>query len=105
MLKRITGVEHEIVDRFVTFKEDGTAKIYYYQYPKQIKEDSDNNTKIDLEPQAIECMIWGIGADILKMDVSNNYGSMFAQRYAELKQGLDNRINQGSIVFEGGIDV
>ncbi len=105
LLKRITGVKNEIIDRFVTFKEDGTAKIYYYQYPKQIKEDSDNNTKIDLEPQAIECMIWGIASDILKMDVSNNYGQMFATRYAELKQGLDNRINQGSITFEGGIDV
>ena len=105
LLKRITGVKYELIDRYVTFKEDGTAKIYYYQYPKQIKEDSDNDTKIDIEPQAIECMIWGIGADILKMDVSNNYGQMFAQRYAELKQGLDNRINQGFITFEGGIDV
>jgi hypothetical protein len=105
LLKRITGVKYSIIDRFVTFKEDGEAKIYYYQYPVQIKEDSDNNTKIDLEPQAIECMIWGIASDILKMDVSNQYGAMFSQRYAELKSQLDNRINQGNIHIEGGINV
>lgn len=105
LLKRITGVKYSIIDRFVTFEEDGEAKIYYYQYPVQIKEDSDNDTKIDLEPQAIECMIWGIASDILKMDVSNQYGAMFSQRYAELKGTLDNRINQGNIHIEGGIDV
>ena len=105
LLKRITGVKYSIIDRFVTFEEDGEAKIYYYQYPVQIKEDSDNDTKIDLEPQAIECMIWGIASDILKMDVSNQYGAMFSQRYAELKGELDNRINQGTIHIEGGIDV
>lgn len=105
LLKRITGVKYSIIDRFVTFKEDGEAKIYYYQYPVQIKEDSDNDTKIDLEPQAIECMIWGIASDILKMDVSNQYGAMFSQRYAELKSQLDNRINQGNIHIEGGINV
>ena len=105
LLKRITGVKYSIIDRFVTFEEDGEAKIYYYQYPVQIKEDSDNDTKIDLEPQAIECMIWGIASDILTMDVSNQYGAMFSQRYAELKGALDNRINQGTIHIEGGIDV
>ena len=105
LLKRITGVKYSIIDRFVTFEEDGEAKIYYYQYPVQIKEDSDNDTKIDLEPQAIECMIWGIASDILKMDVSNQYGAMFATRYAELKGELDNRINQGNIHITGGIDV
>ena len=105
LLKRITGVKYSIIDRFVTFKEDGEAKIYYYQYPVQIKEDSDNETKIDLEPQAIECMIWGIASDILKMDVSNQYGAMFSSRYAELKGELDNRINQGNIHIEGGINV
>lgn len=105
LLKRITGVKYSIIDRFVTFEEDGEAKIYYYQYPVQIKEDSDNDTKIDLEPQAIECMIWGIASDILKMDVSNQYGAMFSQRYAELKGELDNRINQGNIHITGGINV
>lgn len=105
LLKRITGVKYSIIDRFVTFEEDGEAKIYYYQYPVQIKEDSDNDTKIDLEPQAIECMIWGIASDILKMDVSNQYGAMFSARYAELKGELDNRINQGNIHITGGINV
>ena len=105
LLKRITGVKYSIIDRFVTFEEDGEAKIYYYQYPVQIKEDSDNDTKIDLEPQAIECMIWGIASDILNMDVSNQYGAMCSQRYAELKGELDNRINQGNIHITGGINV
>jgi hypothetical protein len=50
-------------------------------------------------------MIWGIASDILKMDVSNQYGAMFSQRYAELKGELDNRINQGNIHITGGINV
>ena len=33
-------------------------------------------------------MVYGVAADILKSDVSSNYGQVYAQRYSELKQEL-----------------
>ena len=41
--------------------------------------------------------------DLLKSDVSSNYGQVYAERYSELKQMLDPRQSQGSVYIDGGI--
>ena len=105
LLKKITGVDFDIEDNYVTFNEKGTATIYYYQTKKQIKEDTDDNFKLDFDEQTLDCMIYGIAADILKNDVSSNYGAYFTQRYNELKQQLDPRSSQGTFKFVGGVNV
>ena len=50
-------------------------------------------------------MPYGVAGDLLKSDVSNQYGQIYSQRYAELKSQLDPRYSLGSIYIEGGIDV
>lgn len=105
LLAKITGVDYSRIDRYVTFNEAGTANIYYFKTPIQIDDETTNATDLGLDYQTTECLAWGVASDILKMDVSNNYGSMFQARYQELKQELDNRISQGKIKIEGGIDV
>ena len=102
-LKIIKGVKYNIDDDIVTFLEDGTANIYYYKYPKAINKDTEDTYKFDLAPEVLECMVYGVAADILKSDVSSNYGQVYAQRYSELKQMLDPRKAQGSIYIDGGI--
>lgn len=105
LLKKITGVDFDIEDEYVTFNETGTAIIYYYQTKKQIKEDSDDNLKLDFDDQTLDCMIYGIASDILRNDVSSNYGAYFTSRYNELKQQLDPRSSQGTFKIVGGVNV
>jgi hypothetical protein len=103
LLKKITGVNYDILENYVTFKEKGTAQIYYYTYPKQITKDTDNEYKFDLDYPIIEALVYGVASDILKSDVSSNYGQIYAQRYNELKQQLDPRYTQTTYTIEGGI--
>ena len=105
LLKKITGVDFDIEDEYVTFKETGTATIYYYQRKKQIKEDTDDNFKLDFDDQTLDCMIYGVASEILKNDVSSNYGAYFTSRYNELKQQLDPRSSQGTFKIVGGVNV
>lgn len=105
LLKKIAGVDFDIEDDYVTFNEKGIATIYYYQTKKQIKEDTDDNFKLNFDEQTLDCMIYGIASDILRNDVSSNYGAYFTQRYNELKQQLDPRSSQGTFKFVGGVNV
>ena len=53
----------------------------------------------------LEIMPYGIAADLLKSDVSSEYGSVYATRYESLKQMLDPRYQMTSVYIEGGVDV
>lgn len=93
------GISENIVD----FPTTGTATINYYKYPKRITDDTDEETyKFELSDDALEIIPYGVAADLLKSDVSNNYGQIYAQRYETMLQRLDPRYSMGSITFEGG---
>ena len=47
-------------------------------------------------------MPYGVAADILKSDVSNGYGQIYAQRYETMLQRLDPRHSTGLIYIDGG---
>ena len=104
-LNQIKGAEVEIIDNFVTFKEDGTADIYYYRYPTRITENTANTFKLELSDDALEIAVYGIAGDLLKADVSNAYGNVYMQRYQQMKQELDPRYAMGTIYIEGGLGV
>lgn len=104
-LNVIKDVDYELIGDSVLFKEDGTARIYYYRYPKQIEQDTPDTYKFELSDDVLEIMPYGVAGDLLKSDVSNQYGQIYSQRYAELKSQLDPRYSLGSIYIEGGIDV
>lgn len=104
-LNHIKGVEAEIIDNFITFKEEGTADIYYYKYPTRITENTANTFKLELSDDALEIAVYGIAGDLLKADVSNAYGNVYMQRYQQMKQELDPRYAMGTIYIEGGLGV
>lgn len=98
--------DYDIFENLVVFPTEGTADIYYYKYPKRITDDTkDNEYKFELSDDALECMPYGVAADLLKSDVSNQYGQIYANRYEQMKQVLDPRYSMGSISFEGGLDI
>lgn len=113
LLKRITGVKYRQIDNIIIWQEDGTAKVYYYNFPKRINEDvsSDDEAEynasyvFDLDPNVIEAMKYGIAGDILKESISQEYGELYMNRYRELLNKLDNRFTQGNIDIVGGVDI
>ena len=104
-LDTIKGIDYESFGTYIIPRETGTARIFYYKYPKRITEETiDDEYKFELSDDVLEIMPYGVAADLLKSDVSNQYGRIYAERYNELKQGLDPRYSQETYTFEGGID-
>lgn len=87
------------------FHESGTAEIDCFVYPERITEETDGSYEFGLSPDALEIMPYGIAADLLKSDVSAQYGSVYADRYREMIQQMDPRNQLGSMCVEGGVDI
>lgn len=82
--------------------EDGTAEIDVAVYPERITASTKDSYEFELSADALEIMPYGIAADLLKSDVSAEYGSIYATRYESMKQMLDPRYQMPSITIEGG---
>lgn len=105
-LNIIRNVDYEMLDdTHVRFLEDGTALIKYYKYPNNITIDTPDNTSLELSEDVLEIAPYGIAADVLKSDVSNQYGNIYANRYMQLVQMLDSRYSLGSVEIDGGIEI
>lgn len=86
------------------FLESGTAEIDVFVYPERITEKTkDKAYEFELSNDVLEIMPYGIAADLLKSDVSTEYGSVYATRYETMLQRLDPRYQMGSITIEGGV--
>lgn len=86
--------------------ESGTAEISCFVYPERITEKTkDKAYEFELSNDLLEIMPYGIAADLLKSDVSSNYGNEYAIRYKEMISQLDPRYQMSSIYVDGGIDV
>lgn len=83
--------------------EDGTAEIDCYVYPELITEKTrDNAYEFELSADVLEIMPYGIAADLLKSDVSAEYGKVYENRYEAMKQMLDPRYQTTTVTIEGG---
>lgn len=86
--------------------EDGTAEIDCYVYPERITEKTkDKAYEFEISSDLLEIMPYGIAADLLKSDVSAEYGSVYATRYESMLQRLDPRYQMTTITIDGGYDV
>lgn len=101
----VKGIEYEYKAQGSIIKalEDGVAEIEYFRYPERIDENTKDNFEFNLTDDVLECMPYGVAADLLKSDVSNAYGNIYAQRYQQMKQEIDIRYNTGSIEIEVGV--
>lgn len=103
----IRGIDYESKAQGTVIKalEAGTMEIDYFRYPELINEKTKDSYEFELSADVLEIMPYGVAADLLKSDVSNNYGQVYEARYNELKQMLDPRYNMGSVYIEGGVDI
>lgn len=86
--------------------ESGTAEIDVFVYPERITETTkDKAYEFELTNDVLEIMPYGIAADLLKSDVSADYGKHYDMRYKEMISQLDPRYQMSSITVHGGYDV
>ena len=100
----IGGVDHQFKANgtMVKFLESGTAEIDVYVYPERITDSTKDNYEFELSDDALEIMPYGIAGDLLKSDVSAEYGNVYSARYESMLQRLDPRNHMTSVYIEGG---
>lgn len=103
----VSGAKHTTRANGTVFKvqEGGTLEIDCYVYPERITDKTKGNYEFELSPDVLEIMPYGIAADLLKSDVSAEYGNIYGTRYESMKQLLDPRYQMTSISFEGGVSI
>lgn len=104
----ITGVRYvpKASGTVLKFMETGTAEISFFAYPERITEKTkDKGYEFELSPDVLEVMPYGIAGDLLKSDVSTEYGSVYSKRYEEMLTRLDHRYQMPTMYIEGGLDL
>lgn len=85
--------------------ESGTAEIDVFVYPERITADTKGSYEFELSDDVLEIMPYGIAADLLKSDISTEYGSIYATRYETMLQRLDPRYQMSSVTIVGGVEI
>lgn len=105
-LMTIKGVNYEVVaDTLIRFVESGTAEISYYKNPQRIDENTPDSYEFELSDDVLEIAPYGIAGDLLKSDVSTNYGVIYSNRYKEMLQMLDPRYQLGVVEIVNSISL
>lgn len=86
--------------------ENGTAEIDCFVYPERITADvKDKAYEFELSPDCLEIMPYGIAGDLLKSDISAEYGAIYSNRYESMLQRLDPRYQMTMVTIEGGYNI
>ena len=106
-LGTVCGVNHVYKANGTVLKilESGTLEVDCFVYPELITDKTKDSYEFELSPDVLEIIPYGVAADLLKSDISSEYGSVYATRYEQLKQMLDPRNNMTSIYIEGGVNI
>ena len=107
-IKLVGGVNYSSKAEGTVLKilESGTAEINIYVYPERITEKTkDKAYEFELSADALEIMPYGVAGDLLKSDVSAEYGTIYSTRYEAMLQRLDPRYQMTSIYIEGGVTI
>ena len=104
-LGTVSGVNHvfRADGTIVKVLESGTAEIDCFVYPERITEKTKDSYEFELSADALEVMPYGVAGDLLKSDISTEYGSIYSTRYEAMLHKLDPRYHMTSIYFEGGV--
>ena len=83
----------------------GKAEIDCFVYPERITSKTKGNYEFEVSNDVLEIMPYGIAGDLLKSDVSAEYGNIYATRYQSMIQTLDSRYQMACYTIEGGVSV
>jgi hypothetical protein len=101
----IGGVKYSAKANGTLFKilESGVAEIDCFVYPEQITDKTKGGYEFEVSNDVLAIMPYGIAGDLLKSDVSSNYGEVYSARYEAMLQRLDPRYQLTSVYIEGGV--
>ena len=102
-IKSLKGIEYDRFENHVTAKEEGTLEINYYKYPTMITADTLDTHELEISTDAFEIMPFGVAADLLKSDVSAQYGQVYANAYDRALRMLDVKFNSNNVTIKNGI--
>lgn len=85
--------------------ESGTAEIDCFVYPERITEKTKGSYEFEVSNDILEIMPYGIAGDLLKSDVSTDYGAVYSNRYQEMLSRLDHRYQMPTCYIEGGLEI
>jgi hypothetical protein len=83
--------------------ESGIAEVSCFVYPETITEKTKGSYEFELSPDVLEIMPYGIAADLLKSDISAEYGAVYSTAYEQMLSRLDPRYQQNTIYIESGM--
>ena len=104
----VSGVDYSFKANGTILKilESGTAEIDVFVYPERITEKTkDKAYEFELSADALEVAAYGIAGDLLRSDVSAEYGRVYSERYEQMLARLDPRYALTSVYIEGGVSV
>ena len=103
----ITGVRYvpKASGTVLKMMESGTAEISFFAYPERITEKTKGSYEFEVSNDVLEIMPYGIAGDLLKSDVSTEYGAIYSTRYQDMLQRLDYRYQMPNYYIEGGLEV
>lgn len=106
-LATVKGVRYDSKAQGTILKvlEEGVAEVEYFKYPERITSTTKDSYEFELTNDVLEIMPYGIAGDLLKSDISSEYGQIYSRRYEEMKQLLDPRYGMTSIYINGGIEI
>lgn len=104
-IKSLKGIEYDRFENHLTAKEEGTLEINYYKYPTMITADTADTHELEISTDAFEIMPFGVAADLLKSDVSAQYGQVYANAYDRALRMLDVKFNSNNVTIKNGIRI
>ena len=104
-LDTVSGIKYELKAHGTIIKalESGTLEIDYFRYPERITETTNGSFELELSADALEVLPYGVAGDLLKSDVSTEYGAVYSNRFEQMLQRLDTRYSIGTFTIEGGV--
>lgn len=85
--------------------ESGKIEIDIFVYPERITSKTPDSYEFEVSPDVLGIMPYGIAGDLLKSDVSTEYGTVYSTRYETMLQRLDPRNHLTNIYIDGGVNV
>lgn len=103
-LDRVHGTNFEFRANGTIIKvlQSGMLEIDYFRYPERITDKTSGSYEFELSADVLEILPYGVAGDLLKTDVSTEYGAIFSNRYEQMIQRLDPRNSMGIFTIEGG---
>lgn len=87
---------------YVPWFEKGEFRVYYWAYPTVIDDDTTSTDTLDIDDEAIDCIVYGVAMDLMDDEREPAYRRL-KTKYNEFVARLDNSASWGGTVVYNGL--